>query len=223
MNHTQLLVFDLDGTLIDSAPDLEMCCKATLQRFSLPEASSDNIRKHIGTGVRNLLEQQVNQVATGLRATELLREVISDFESRYIEHLVDETKPYDGVWELLAATRSRGLSSVVLTNKIQRFTDPIVDALQLRQHFLGVYGRGHFAEAKPSALPLIEIGKITRILPANMVMIGDTWVDVLTGHNAGSKTCGVTYGYGDENEDFVRCQPDYLARSPLDILNAIQS
>jgi phosphoglycolate phosphatase len=179
-----LLVFDLDGTLCDSAPDISASLRRVLRRMGKPEVSHEQVVQAIGSGVRLLIERTSPPPHAP---------VVEAFMAEYAEHLLDETRLYPGVAETLERLPMR---KVVLTNKPVGLARRVVSGLGIEGRFETVFGGDSFPVRKPDpACFRAAAGDARRPL-----MIGDSGVDVATGRNAGVKVCAVTYGYHKPGE-----------------------
>ena len=188
MNH-DLLIFDLDGTIIDSQADVGHALNRVLAEYDVPPIDAEIIRKQVGYGIQPLIVEKLSE----LKITDC-KPAFDRFAAHYFEHCARETVLYDGVAELLDGFSAR--RKVILTNKSTRFIGKILDGLNIAEHFVAQYGRESFAKTKPDPLPILSILKEHGVAPERAVMIGDTETDVHAGANAGVPTCLVTYGYG---------------------------
>lgn len=215
----KLVIFDLDGTLIDSRLDLVHSVNAALRHIGRPELPDHVIASYVGDGAPILIARALgNEADTVDEAT--IRRGLEFFLSYYREHKLDHTIVYPGVVEALAAIQcaSNGhpRKLAVLTNKPVIPSRAIVDALQLAPYFSQVYGGNSFATKKPDpegALRLLaEIG-----VPAEQAaMVGDSHTDVETGRNAGLWTVGVTYGFAPQT--LADASPDVLVDHPRELV-----
>jgi len=222
----KLLVFDLDGTLIDSAQDLCNSVNATLihmGRESLPDAV---VASYIGDGAVML----VRRALFGLDATEVDKDLLTQayawFLDYYREHKLDNTYAYEGVLEALAAIKELHNAAdgparlmAVLTNKPVRPARDICAALGLAPYFLSIYGGNSFATKKPDPEGLRALMAEAGAKPEETVMIGDSQVDVETARNAGVWCMGCTFGLAPES--LVEYPPDVLVDSPAEWTKAV--
>lgn len=179
-----LLVFDLDGTLIHSAPDIVASLQAVQRRLGRPVLPDAKIVDAIGKGVRQLIE----------KTTEPPHEpVLAAFMAEYAEHLLDRTTLFDGVAETLAALPQR---KIILSNKPEALSKKAVEGLGIARFFEAVYGGDSFPVRKPDGEVLRRASTGARA----PVMIGDSGVDVQTARNAGVPMVAVTYGYAKPGE-----------------------
>lgn len=201
--NTQLLIFDLDGTLIDSKLDLVNSVNATRAWFSLDPLPIDLVSTYVGNGAPMLVKRALpgmteHQLAEGLRY----------FLNYYREHMLDATTLYPGVHEALDRMLVAGKSLAVLTNKPVRFSVSLLEGLGLDLHFFRIYGGNSFVEKKPSPVGIEALMRESGIPAARTVMVGDSSVDILTARNAGTLACGVSWGF----------RPDSFQEAPPDLL-----
>jgi phosphoglycolate phosphatase len=192
----ELVIFDLDGTLIDSRLDLVHSVNAALRHIERPELPDDVIASYVGDGAPILIQR-----ALGAEAADeaLVRRGLEFFLSYYREHKLDHTTVYAGIREALAAIRgsANGVprTLAVLTNKPVNPSRAIVEALGLGQFFSQVYGGNSFATKKPDPEGARKLLEENGVNPEQAAIVGDSHVDVQTGRNAGLWTVGVTYGF----------------------------
>ena len=212
----RLVIFDLDGTLIDSRLDLVHSVNAALRHIGRPELPDNVIASYVGDGAPILIQR-----ALGAEAADeaLVRKGLEFFLSYYREHKLDHTTVYPGIPEALAAIRgsANGVPRqlAVLTNKPVNPSRAIVDALGLGQYFSQVYGGNSFVTKKPDPEGARKLLAETGVAPEQAAIVGDSHVDVRTGRNAGLWTVGVTYGFATHTlEDEA---PDVLVDSAADL------
>jgi phosphoglycolate phosphatase len=200
-----VLIFDLDGTLVDSKRDLTASVNHVRQKFDLPDLTEEEIAGFIGSGALMLIRRVL-----GFKATETnVQEGLQLFLSYYRSHMLDRTVLYPGVRETLDQLQDCKLA--VLTNKPVHFSCAMLDGLGIYRHFVAVYGGNSFDQKKPDPVGVFQILSDTKGHREKTWMIGDSAVDVLTGRNAGITTCGVTYGYATET--FKDHPPDFIIDS----------
>lgn len=191
----RLVVFDLDGTLVDSGRDLASAVNAALRRVA-PDAATlpeDLVRSFIGSGAGKLIERSLR--ASGLPVPS--QDVLPLFLEEYRGRLLDTTRLYPGVEEALDAVSAKTLA--VLTNKPGDLSRAILRGLGVAQRFAHVYGGDDFPERKPDPSGLLRILGEAGAKPTEAVMVGDSDIDVLTGRAAGVLTIGVSYGFDPES------------------------
>jgi phosphoglycolate phosphatase len=213
----KLLIFDLDGTLIDSRLDLVHSVNATLRHMKRPELPDDVIASYVGDGAPALIGRALGTEANDEK---LVRSGLEYFLSYYREHKLDHTHLYAGINEALATLGNshNGLprKMAVLSNKPVNPSRAIVEALGLSPYFGRVYGGNSFATKKPDPEGAKTILREMAVGPKQTLFVGDSGVDVLTGRNAETWTCGVTYGFAphtlhDPAPDVVLDKPVELA------------
>ncbi len=211
----RLLVFDLDGTLIDSRLDLIHSVNAMLLHIGRPELDGDMIASYVGDGAPALVRRALGDTDDEA----LLRAALEYFLGYYRLHKLDHTTVYGGIPEVLArlANSSNGVQRqmVVLSNKPANSSRAIVRALGVGDFFVRVYGGNSFTTKKPDPLGVQTILRETGVAAAEALIIGDSSIDVLTGRNAGLWTCGVTYGFAPHTLEEV--PPDVLIESPREL------
>ena len=211
----KLLIFDLDGTLIDSRLDLVHSVNAMLRHFKRPELPEDVVASYVGDGAPMLVRRALGDP----KDEQFVKAAIEYFLAYYRVHKLDYTHVYDGVKESLAAIRSsNGIrrQMAVLTNKPVNPSRAIVEALGLSQYFLHVYGGNSFATKKPDPLGARTLLRETHTQSREALIIGDSSNDVLTGRNAGLWTCGVTYGFAPHT--LTLPPPDVLIDAPRELM-----
>jgi len=213
----QLVIFDLDGTLIDSRLDLVHSVNAALRHIGRTELPDDVIASYVGDGAPVLIQRALGGEVPD---EALVRKGLEFFLSYYRAHKLDHTTVYPGVAEALAAIQSPGNGSArklaVLSNKPVVPSKAIVDALGLGPFFSQVYGGNSFATKKPDPEGARKLLEENGVQPQHAAIIGDSHVDVNTGRNAGMVTIGVTYGFAphtlqDEPPDVLVDHPSELA------------
>jgi phosphoglycolate phosphatase len=211
----RLLVFDLDGTLIDSRLDLIHSVNAMLQHIGRPALDGDVIASYVGDGAPALVRRAVGDTDDEA----LFRRALEYFLGYYRLHKLDHTTVYEGIAQTLAtvANSKNGVRRLmaVLSNKPVNPSRDIVQALGLGDFFVRIYGGNSFTTKKPDPLGVRTILQETGFATDEALMIGDSSVDVLTGRNAGLWTCGVTYGFAPRSLEEV--PPDVLIESPREL------
>jgi phosphoglycolate phosphatase len=219
----KLLVFDLDGTLIDSAQDLCNSVNATLAEFDLAPLPDTVVASYIGDGAVMLVRRALFGPNATVVDEDFLARAYAFFLDYYREHKLDFTYAYDGVLEALTALRlapdgsTRSMS--VLTNKPVRPALAICEALGLAPFFQHVYGGNSFAMKKPDPMGMRMLMDEAGALPEETVLIGDSEVDVATARNAGTWVIGCTFGLSPLG--LVANPPDVLVDAPQDWMAAL--
>ena len=195
-----LIMFDLDGTLADTGPDLADAVNYTRGHFKLEPLPNDMVYAHVGYGVEHLLKHSLPQ-------QDRFPEVMRVFLARYENHLLDKTVLYPGVPAALDYFRDK--RRVVVTNKMHRLADAIIRGLGVENQFDAILGGDSVSDKKPHPALLNEVLQRFQVSPRRALMVGDGDTDVEAGKRAGVVTCGVTYGLGNAN-DLRAAQPDFL-------------
>jgi phosphoglycolate phosphatase len=221
VDRLKLLVFDLDGTLIDSAQDLCNSVNATLEQFRRPQLQDETIAGYIGNGALMLVRRAFGADDGKEPGEELLADAYKFFLDYYREHKLDYTYAYEGVLEALGALEkvhdqvdAPPRAMAVLTNKPVRPARAICEALGLAPYFLNIYGGNSFSTKKPDPEGLFTLMKEAEARPEQTVMIGDSQVDVMTARNAGAWSIGCTFGLAPGSLEII--PPDVLVDSPAD-------
>jgi phosphoglycolate phosphatase len=188
------IVFDLDGTLVETAPDLAGALNHTLGAAGLPAVSVETVRHMIGDGARMLLKRGVAEAGRELDEAELERWFEALLE-HYWHHVADQSLPFPGVTRQLARFRDAGLKLAVCTNKPIRLTEKLLELLDLAQHFDAVLGGDSLAVRKPDPEHILGTLRAIGSRPERAVMIGDSANDVAAARNAGLPVVVVSFGY----------------------------
>ncbi|MFT8972271.1 HAD family hydrolase [Zymomonas mobilis] len=185
--------FDLDGTLIDSSPDLHAALDYALKQMGRPVPTQEQVEKMIGKGIRRLMEQALE--VTGGINQELMVKGFPLMLAYYKKHVLVHTRPYEGVEEILKALQDLGLKLIVYTNKPECLARPIIHQLGWDHYFSDIIGGDSFSVRKPDPKPLLEA--IDAMGGGRTAFIGDSITDVKTGHNADLPVILVSFGYSD--------------------------
>lgn len=188
----RVLIFDLDGTLIDSKLDLALAVNATLTEFGFPELPQEEIFSYIGQGAPMLVRRALGHTDDDA----LVEKALPFFLRYYREHMLDNTVAYPGVRAGLEQLARDGRILTVLTNKPERISREILAGLDLARFFASVYGGNSFERKKPDPIGVETILRETGAVPDETLFVGDSEIDVQTARNAGVRVCGVNYGLG---------------------------
>lgn len=208
------VIFDLDGTLLDTIGDLAVSMNFTLQKFGYPEREPAHHVWAIGNGLRKYLERCLPE---NVASDSLLDEMSLVFSEHYNTHCSIKTVPYDGICEVLDFLNKNNISVNILSNKRDGFVK------ELALHYFGdykldcVYGELPDVAKKPNPEAALKIAKEININPGEILFIGDSIYDIQTGKNAGMKTLAVTWGYQPE-KSLSDENPDFLVSTPKDII-----
>jgi len=217
----KLVIFDLDGTLIDSRLDLVHSVNAALRHINRPELPDDVIASYVGDGAPVLIQRALGPEAAD---EALVRKGLEFFLSYYREHKLDHTTLYSGIQDALTSIQKSGngvpRKMAVLTNKPVNPSRAIVDALGLGGYFIQVYGGNSFATKKPDPEGALKLVGESGSNPEHTVIVGDSHVDIRTGRNAGLWTVAVTYGFAPHTLEVE--QPDVVVDEPSELAELFQ-
>jgi phosphoglycolate phosphatase len=200
-----LLIFDLDGTLIDSKLDLAHSVNAARDYMGMPPISHELVSSYIGNGAPVLMRRSLGPDAT----EEEVAKALDFFIRYYSQHCLDNTALYPGVKDALdALNEQNGVRMAVLTNKPVRISTHILGGLGCSEHFFRVYGGNSFERKKPDPVGIETLLSESGAPRDKAVMVGDSAVDVRTARNAGVRACGVSYGF--QPETFAQDPPDFI-------------
>lgn len=195
MFNADLIIFDLDGTLIDSSKDIAWAVNKTLTRMEMDELPHDVIRGYIGHGVRALLNQ-----AIPLARHHLLESAREIFLGYYKDHLLVETRLYPEVRETLGYFHKRGKRMAVVTNKPLKLTEEILKGLDVARFFSIVLGGDSIQNKKPAPEAIEVVLNDLKVEREKTILVGDSRIDIESGKRAGVLTCGVAYGFRGREE-----------------------
>ena len=213
------VIFDLDGTLLDTLDDIADCANAVRAGLGLPPHPADAYRHFVGDGLTELITRAFP--ARVLRGSGL-RGCSQKFKELYARHALDKTRPYPGVSGMLDAVVRRGLPMAIVSNKTQRFTVICVEKLLPRWHFEVVRGAVPGVPLKPDpAAPLAAARKL-RVRPQDILYLGDTSVDMKAANAAGMFAVGALWGFRDAGE-LKRFGARSLIKKPGELLSLLKS
>jgi phosphoglycolate phosphatase len=210
-----LLIFDLDGTLIDSKLDLVHSVNAARQLMNLPAISEELVSSYVGNGAPVLMRRALGPEASD----EDVQRALAFFLDYYREHMLDNTRLYPGVQEALDRLLDGGAKMAVLTNKPVRFSRAIVEGLGLGAHFFQIYGGNSFEQKKPDPVGIEKLMEECGAERERTIMVGDSAVDIRTARNAKVKACGVTYGF--QPETFEQDPPDLVIDDMIELADYV--
>ena len=205
MKNIELVLFDLDGTLIDSLDDLANATNHMLLSLGRAAVTREQVRGYVGQGARRLVERAMPDAAT-----DEIERGLSLFLVYNEEHIVDRTRLYPGVVETLTTLRNADMTLVIVSNKNVALCCKVLKTLGADGYFASVIGADSLPERKPSAEPLLKVLRDFGIPPERAVMVGDSVNDIAAGKAAGMVTIGCTFGYGEMAEI---ADADYLIDS----------
>ena len=231
LNHPEMVLLDLDGTLVDTVPDLTYSLDNMLRELSLPEAGETKVREWVGNGIEQLVKRGLsNNFATSDFATNnfnrepkasLFEKALPIFIDCYRENACKHSQLYAGVREGLEYLTSNGFKLGCVTNKLSQFTNTILETLKIQDAFGIVISGDTLPKKKPDPLPLLHAAKYFNVSPNQSLMIGDSINDVSAARAAGFQVLCVSYGY-NLDQDIRLAKPDHVVDSLADLVNVFQ-
>lgn len=215
--NTELVIFDLDGTLLDTIGDLAVACNAVLALRGLPQHTYDEYCRFVGNGIMRLVERALPEE---LRIPDTVAAVRADFVKYYTEHIDTRTKPYAGIPELVAGLARRGVRMAVASNKFQAGTEKLVRLFFPDVAFAAVLGQRVGVPLKPDPAVVEEILALTGVAKGRVLYVGDSGVDMQTAAAAGVRSVGVTWGFRERRE-LEQTGARHIVDVPGEILNLL--
>lgn len=210
-----LIIFDLDGTLIDSAEDLAISMNATRVQFGKPPLDPNIIYSFVGNGARVLVKRAMGEETP----QPVVDEALAWFLRFYREHALEHTRFYPGVQSAVEKLSHDGHTLSVLTNKPVRISRDIIAGLGVAPLFFRIYGGDSFTAKKPDPIGVQTLLAESQTPQENALLVGDSGVDVNTARNAGIRSCGVAWGF--QPEAFEMYPPDVIINRPDDLLTLV--
>lgn len=214
----KLVIFDLDGTLLDTIADLAAATNYALQACGYPTHETDAYRFFVGNGINKLFERALPE---GTRSKENVLKIRSLFVPYYNEHNADLSRPYPGIENLLETLQEKGYMLAVASNKYHEATQKLIKQYFPRINFLAILGQRENIPAKPDPQVVYEIMEKAGVERKEVVYIGDSSVDMQTGANAGVTTIGVCWGFRPRTE-LEAYNPSLIAEQAEDILHFLE-
>lgn len=208
----QLVLIDLDGTLVDSVPDLAFCVDEMLKQLGISSRGETAVRQWVGNGVQRLIERAISNDLNGTISTEQYAQALPIFEKLYAENTCNKSCLYDGVLEGLNWLKQQGWHLGCITNKPAQFTLPLLETLGIRSFFEIVISGDTLPEKKPHPMPLLHAAEFFKVKPEQSLMVGDSKNDVQAARAAGFQVVCVPYGY-NHGENIELAQPDAVIQT----------
>ena len=210
LNNVKVILFDLDGTLIDSVPQLYLAVQAALNANQLPAVSLEQVREWIGNGADVLLKRAMCRQYHFHGVDEVLfLQVKADFDRHYHAGIDKDYSLYPFVSETLSALAQAGYAMAVVTNKPDEFVQPLLQSAGIAQFFSHTLGGGRLPVKKPDPMPLHYLCEQFNVKPTETLMVGDSKNDIQAARAAGIPVVGLSYGY-NHGEPIETCQPDWV-------------
>lgn len=207
-----MLLIDVDGTLVDSVPDLAFCVDAMMQQLHLPAHGETKVREWVGNGVERLVKRALTGSLNGEPNEALYNKALPIFLDLYSENTCVRSHLYPGVREGLDYLKDAGFKLGCVTNKIARFTEPLLAMLGVLDDFAIVVSGDTLPQKKPDPAPLLHAARFFNVAPGDSLMIGDSVSDVKAARAAGFQIVCVSYGY-NHGEDIRIAHPDAVIDS----------
>ncbi len=216
MQQYDLVIFDLDGTLIDTSTDVHLCLNMALEQMKLPTISMEIAKKAIGPGPHDFVKYILGD------AMHRVDEFHQIFRPLYWERCADHAEPFDGIVELLKDLHDADIKCAVATNKAQQGTHAVLKALELEHHFDLILSRDQVEHPKPAPDMLLKACSELDVHPARALMLGDTDNDILAANAASIKSALALWGFADHFDDLKKIST-FAVEHPLDVLDIIES
>ena len=214
MNHlpVSLVMFDLDGTLVDSVPDLAWCADRTLEDLGLPLVGEDKTRDYVGNGIYKLVKRFLTQQLDGEPDAALYDKALPIFWEYYRGNVSQFSQLYDGVQEALDELKAQGIKLACVTNKAEEFTQILLAHLKIDTYFEIMVGGDTLEKKKPDPMPLLHIAEVVGVAVENSLMVGDSQHDIAAARAAKMRVVAVPYGY-NHGENIADSNPDAIVES----------
>lgn len=210
-----LIIFDFDGTLINSIPDIVLAINKMLSHYNLAPLTEPKVTLMVGNGAKTLVKRALEQSMDKV-SNEFLEEAFEVYFSAYREVACDKTYLYPGVLETLNYLYEKGYKMTICSNKPFSFMEPILEKLSIKQFFSDWIGEDSLSKKKPDAAPLIHLANKIGISVEKCIMVGDSKNDILAAQNAGMESIGLTYGY-NYNENIATYNPTIVVDDFADL------
>ncbi len=222
LKRPQLILIDVDGTLVDSVPDLAFCVDAMMERLNLEPHGEAKVRQWVGNGVERLVRRALTNSLEGEPDEILFKRAYPIFLDLYAVNTSTRSHLYDGVAEGLAAMAAAGFKLGCVTNKAERFTLPLLTQLGVRDRFEIVVSGDTLAKQKPDPLPLLHVANYFGVEPRHALMLGDSVSDVKAARAAGFAIVCMSYGY-NHGQDIRHAEPDAVIDRMTELLPLFDS
>jgi len=216
------ILIDLDGTLVDSVPDLAYCVDEMMKQIGMPTRGEDAVRDWVGNGVERLTERALINAVDGKPDPELMKKAYPIFLALYAENNAKRSCVYDGVIEGLEWMLAQGYRLGCVTNKAEAFTLPLLKDKGLFDYFEVIVSGDTCEKKKPDPMPLLHAANLMGVSPENALMLGDSKSDVNAARAAGFHIFCLTYGY-NHGEDIRDYHPDAIMDSFMELPNYLKT
>jgi len=221
MKKPQLILIDLDGTLVDSVPDLAFCVDAMLKGLGRPARGEQQVRDWVGNGVERLVRRSLSGTLDGEPDEALFRQAYPAFLELYASNTSQRSRLYPGVREGIDYLKSAGYALGCVTNKAARFSEPLLKDLGIHENFGILISGDTLARKKPDPMPLLHAASHFGVEPGNAMMVGDSVSDVKAARAAGFQIVCMNYGY-NHGMDIREADPDSVIGSLADLKGLLE-
>jgi len=222
LTHKTTIIFDLDGTLVDSAPDLANAINAMLVKLNRLPFSGKLIHEWVGNGAKILVERALSgqREIDDTLESEYCAQALSIFLAYYKQHACVQTSLYEGVTSTLDTLKNRGYQLHIVTNKPLEFVGPILESLEIAHYFEMILGADSLPKKKPHPMPLLHVCDSHSVSIENCVMVGDSQNDILAASAINMQSIAVTYGY-NYGEDIADNNPSVVCDTFSQLLTCL--
>jgi len=220
MEKPKLILIDLDGTLVDSVPDLAFCVDHMMRRIGREAWGETRVRDWVGNGVERLVRRALTGQLDGEPDDAVFEQSYPIFIELYQNHNGENSLLYPGVQEGLDYMAGQGYALGCVTNKAAQFTEPLLEALGIHHHFGTIISGDSLPRKKPDPMPLLHAAEIFGVTPADSLMLGDSVSDVKAARAAGFQIVCVSYGY-NHGRDIREAEPDAVIDSFIELRGLI--
>lgn len=212
------IIFDLDGTLVNSLGDLADSMNIVLEKYGFPSHELQEYKLFIGNGLKNLVYEALPEES---RDENLLIECYDSMMKEYRKNCINKTQPYDGILELLEELAASEMKLAVFSNKVDDLTKKVVKALLPNHNFEVILGASSEIPRKPSPIGALQISQQLRLSPEELIYVGDTDVDMKTANSAGMFSVGVLWGFRTK-EELSKNGARYLLNHPWELIQMLK-
>jgi phosphoglycolate phosphatase len=209
MQKIDLIIFDLDGTLVDTRQDITNSVNYARKMFGLPPLDVDTVIKHVGNGVKKLMERSLPE-----NQRDKVQEAVSHFREHYKDHALVYSRLYPGVEDTLSHFQNKKLA--IISNKPEEFSRHVLKGLNVDNYFDLILGGDSLPVMKPNPEPILRVLDAVRVVPDKAVMVGDGIADIEAGKRAQVLTCAVSYGFR-KKEILLAVKPDFMVNDILEL------
>ncbi|MCK4743144.1 MAG: phosphoglycolate phosphatase [Sulfuriflexus sp.] len=222
LNKPEMILIDVDGTLVDSVPDLAFCVDEMLKQLDMPVRGEERVRHWVGNGVERLVERGLVDDLDGYPDEDLKAKALPIFMDLYAENTCVRSALYPGVQEGMDYMKAAGYKMGCVTNKAAAFTIPLLKQLGIHDEFSIIISGDTLAKKKPDPLPLLHAAEFFGVEPAQSMMLGDSVSDVKAARAAGFQITCMTYGY-NHGANIADAKPDALIDSMVELQSLLEN